>query len=143
MVSHPAKPRLQNAASEPQTLRTARGVVALVRDDGSTICERCVVADRMLARMKGLLGRTELPPGEGLFIRPAPSIHMFFMRFPIDAVFVSREGEVLKVMAGLKPWRMSSCRRAHGVLELAAGEAARRGIAVGDRISAVEAGAAG
>ena len=142
MVSHPAKPTLQGAAAEPQTLRTARGLVALVREDGSTICERCFVADRMLARMKGLLGRSDLPPGEGLFIRPAPSIHMFFMRFPIDAVFVSREGEVLKVMAGLKPWRMSSCRRAHGVLELAAGEAARRDIAVGDRISAVEAGAA-
>ena len=84
--------------------------------------------------MKGLLGRRELPRDESLLIRPAPSIHTFFMRFPIDAVFLSRDGEVLKVAANVKPWRMSSCRRAYAVLELAAGEAARREIAVGDRI---------
>jgi uncharacterized membrane protein (UPF0127 family) len=84
--------------------------------------------------MKGLLGRRELAAGEGLLIRPAPSIHTFFMRFAIDAIFVSREGEVLKVSANVGPWRTRSCRRAHAVLELAAGEAARRGVSVGDRI---------
>jgi hypothetical protein len=88
--------------------------------------------------MKGLLGRSSLPPGEGLLIRPAPSIHTFFMRFPIDAVFISREGEVLKVASRVKPWRTRSCRRAYAVLELSAGEAERRHIAVGDRIEAAE-----
>jgi hypothetical protein len=92
----------------------------------------------MLARMKGLLGRGALPLGEGMLIRPAPSIHTFFMRFPIDAVFVSREGEVLKVAANVKPWRTRSCRRAYAVLELAAGEAERRQVAVGDRLEAAE-----
>jgi hypothetical protein len=88
--------------------------------------------------MKGLLGRSSLPPGEGLLIRPAPSIHTFFMRFPIDAVFISREGEVLKVASRVKPWRTRSCRRAYAVLELSAGEAKRRHVAVGDRIEAAE-----
>lgn len=119
----------------PSTARDrAKHAVAVLRDDGSAVCERCIVADRMLPRMKGLLGRRELPSGEGMLIRPAPSIHTFFMRFPIDAVFLARDGEVLKVSSNVKPWRARSCRRAHSVLELAAGEAERRMVARGDRL---------
>jgi hypothetical protein len=121
------------------SLRTARGVVALARDDGSLICERCVVADRMFPRMKGLLGRRSLRAGEGLLIRPAPSIHTFFMRFAIDAVFLGRDGDVLRVADNVKPWRARSCRGARTVLELAAGEAKRRGISRGDRLAVAEA----
>jgi uncharacterized membrane protein (UPF0127 family) len=90
----------------------------------------------MVSRMKGLLGRRSLPAGEGLLIRPAPSIHTFFMRFPIDAVFLSRAGEVMKISAGVRPWRARSCRRAYAVVELAAGEAERRGISTGDHLEA-------
>ena len=122
--------------AELTELLQARGTVALSRADGRVVCERCTVADKMLPRMKGLLGRKSLPPGEGMLIRPAPSIHTFFMRFPIDAVFLSRDGEVLKVADNVPAWRTRSCRRAHSVLELAAGEAARHGIAVGDRLTA-------
>jgi uncharacterized membrane protein (UPF0127 family) len=119
----------------PSTARgRAKHPVAVLRDDGSAVCERCIVADRMLPRMKGLLGRRELPPGEGILIKPAPSIHTFFMRFPIDVVFLSRTGEVLKVSSNVKPWRTRSCRRAHAVLELAVGEAERREIARGQRL---------
>jgi uncharacterized protein len=117
-------------------LRSARGVTMVRSSDGAVLCEQCVVADRMLPRMKGLLGRTSLDPGEGILIRPAPSIHTFFMRFPIDAVFLSKEGEVLKVAENVRPWRARSCRHAHSVLELGAGEATRRGIAVGQRLEA-------
>ena len=122
--------------AELTELLQARGTVALSRADGRVVCERCTVADKMLRRMKGLLGRKSLPPGEGMLIRPAPSIHTFFMRFPIDAVFLSRSGEVLKLADNVPAWRTRSCRRAHSVLELAAGEAARQGIAVGDRLTA-------
>ena len=121
------------------SLRSARGIVVLTRDDGSVICERCVVADRMLPRMKGLLGKRELVAGEGLLIQPAPSIHTFFMRFPIDVVFLSKNGKVMRVAANVGAWRMRSCRRAFAVLELAAGEAERRGITVGDHIDKAEA----
>ena len=123
---------------EAPGIRSARGVVALTRDDGSVVCEQCVIADRMFPRMKGLLGKRSLESGEGMLIRPAPSVHTFFMRFAMDAVFLSRDGEVLKVAADVKPWRTRSCRRAYAVLELAAGEAGRRGIAVGDRIDTAE-----
>ena len=111
-----------------------RGYVTLRRADGTVVCERCAVADRPRARMKGLLGRRELPAGEGILIRPCNSIHMFFMRFAIDAIFLDREDTVVKIAAGVRPWRTAGARRARSVIELAAGEAGRRGISVGDRI---------
>jgi uncharacterized membrane protein (UPF0127 family) len=110
-----------------------------MRSDGTVACERCTIADRMLPRMKGLLGKKNLAHSEGILIRPAPSIHTFFMRFPIDVVFLSRQGEVLKIAEHVGPWRTRSCRHAHAVLELAAGEAGLRGIAVGERIETAEA----
>ena len=114
---------------------TAKGTVALAREsDGAVVCERCVVADTMFRRMRGLLGRRELPRGEGILIRPAPSVHTFFMAFPIDVVFLSRDGDVLKVCEGVRPWRAAAARRAHSTLELAAGEAGRRAIAPGQRL---------
>jgi uncharacterized membrane protein (UPF0127 family) len=84
--------------------------------------------------MWGLLGRRGLESGEGLLIRPAPSIHTFFMRFPIDAVFLARDGEVLKVVDRLRPWRTAGARGARAVVEMAAGEAERRGIEPGTRL---------
>jgi uncharacterized membrane protein (UPF0127 family) len=104
------------------------------------------VAERPLARMRGLLGRKSLSSGEGLLIRPTWSVHMFFMRFPIDAVFLDRDLAVLKVASNLRPWRAAGRRGAHSVLELPAGEADRRGLQRGDelrlddRVSAFRAG---
>jgi uncharacterized membrane protein (UPF0127 family) len=95
------------------------------------VCERCVVADRPHVRMRGLLGRVELPAGEGLLLRPAPSVHTWFMRFPIDAVFLDGSLRVLSVSSDLGPWRFAGRRGARAVLELAAGEAERRGLRVG------------
>jgi uncharacterized membrane protein (UPF0127 family) len=90
------------------------------------------VADRPFGRMKGLLGRSALPPGEGLFLRPASSVHTFFMRFPIDVVFVDRELRVLSIVPELRPWRAAGRRGAHSALELPAGECDRRGLRPGD-----------
>ena len=98
------------------------------------MCERCVLAETALARMRGLLGRRELPSGEGILLRPASSVHMAFMRFPIDAVFLDKELRVVKIAADLQPWRVASARGAKSVLEIPAGEAARRGLTVGDRL---------
>ncbi len=84
--------------------------------------------------MRGLLGRRDLPRGEGILLRPAASVHTWFMRFPIDVVFLDRELRVLKVVPGLGPWRMASGRGARAVLELAAGECERRGLEAGDRL---------
>jgi uncharacterized membrane protein (UPF0127 family) len=100
------------------------------------------VADGPLKRMRGLLGRRGLSSGEGMLLVPAPSIHTAFMRFPIDALFLDRELRVLDIVERLRPWRMASRHRARCVLELAAGESARRGIRVGDRLGLRERGVA-
>lgn len=96
------------------------------------MCERCIVADSSFVRMRGLLGRRDLGPDEGILLRPAGSIHTFFMRFSIDAVFLDRDDRVVRVAASLPPWRFAAARKSRAVLELRAGEAAARGIRTGD-----------
>lgn len=109
--------------------------VAVVRkEDGRVVCARCVVADSVRTRTRGLLGRDRLEEDEGILLQPGGSIHMFFMRFPIDAVFLDRDLRVLRVAASLRPWRMASKRGARAVLELPAGRCARVGVTVGDRL---------
>jgi uncharacterized membrane protein (UPF0127 family) len=103
-------------------------------ESGRVVCEEAILADGPLARTKGLLGRSTLPAGEGLLLRPASSVHTAFMRFPIDAVFLDPELRVLRVAAELKPWRAAGCRGARAVLELSSGESERRGVRPGDRV---------
>jgi uncharacterized membrane protein (UPF0127 family) len=110
--------------------------VAVRREDGSVVCERCVLGDTALTRMRGLLGRRELPSGEGILLKPASSVHMAFMRFAIDAVFLDRDLRVVKIATDLQPWRVAGSRGAKAVLEIPAGEAGRRGLTVGDRLVA-------
>jgi len=110
--------------------------VALSAPDGRVVCERCLVAARPLRRMRGLLGRRALPPGEGILLRPAASVHTFFMRFPIDVVFLDGDGVVLRIERELPAWRVAACRGAKAAVELAAGEAARRGLRSGERLGA-------
>jgi uncharacterized membrane protein (UPF0127 family) len=112
-----------------------REQVTLRRENGDVVCDGCVVADSPVSRMKGLLGRKELKPGEGLLLRPAGSIHTFFMRFPIDAVFLDGGLRVLGISDDIRPWRAASKRGARAVLELPAGESARRGLEAGDTLS--------
>jgi uncharacterized protein len=116
----------------------SRSHATLRRQDGAIVCERCVVAASAWARTKGLLGRRDLPTDEGLLIKPCSSIHMFFMRFPIDAVFVDKEMRVVRVVSDLKPWRIAWSRGSKAVIEMAAGEAARRGLQVGDSLALEE-----
>lgn len=108
--------------------------ISLERHDGSTVCERCLLAETPLTRLRGLLGRAGLERGEGILLRPASSIHMWFMRFPIDAVFLDSENRVLRIAGHLKPWRMAGCRGAKAVVELPAGECERVGLRPGDRL---------
>lgn len=110
-------------------------VSALVDAQGRVVCERCEQALSPLARMRGLLGRSGLAPGEGLLFPRTSSIHMFFMRFPIDAVFLDRQMRVRSIAANLAPWRIAGGLRRGSVLELAAGEARRAGIEPGMQLS--------
>ena len=93
------------------------------------------IADGFFARLLGLMGRKKLPQGQGLLIVPCNSIHMLFMRFSIDAVYVDENYAVKKIARNLRPWLgISLCFGAHAVIELPAGDADRLGLNVGDKI---------
>ena len=111
--------------------------VALANDDGTVVCERCLLAETPFARLRGLLGRSGLSSGEGLLLRPAASIHTAFMKFAIDVVFLDRDLRVVKVVPELVPWRTAACRGARAVLELPAGEASRRALRDGVSLTQV------
>jgi uncharacterized membrane protein (UPF0127 family) len=111
----------------------------LVTVDGAVLCARCRIAKNPWTRMRGLLGRRRLDDGEGILLRPASSVHTFFMLFPIDVVFLDRDLSVLRVVPALSPWRAVGRRGAASVLELAAGVCDARGVAVGDRLDWVTA----
>ena len=110
---------------------------------GDVVCERCEVPKSSFARARGLLGRSGLEPGDGMLIDAAPSVHMFFMRFPIDVVFLDRDWRVVRVVHRLRPWRVAGARRAVAALELPAGAAAEAGIEEGDVLSLEEPAAGG
>lgn len=101
---------------------------------GTVVCERTELADNPWKRFRGLLGRRELPPGSGMLIVPAPSIHSAFMRFEFDAVFLDREMRVVRLCPRIPPWRTRSARHARSVLELSAGEIEQRGLQVDDQL---------
>ncbi|MEQ8659915.1 MAG: DUF192 domain-containing protein [Gammaproteobacteria bacterium] len=86
-------------------------------------------------RLRGLLGRPPLGHDEGLLIEPCGSIHTFLMRYPIDVVYLNRRLHVLAVVEALPAWRVSMCFGAALTLELAAGAAARAGIAAGHELA--------
>ena len=84
--------------------------------------------------MRGLLGRKELSNEEGIRLKPSGSVHTFFMRFPIDVVFLDRELRVVAIAADVPPWRARGARGAKAVVELAAGEASRRALTDGETL---------
>ncbi|MEH7346313.1 DUF192 domain-containing protein [Bacillus sp. JJ1532] len=94
------------------------------------------LANNFWKRLKGLLFYKKPITEEGLLITPCNSVHMFFMRFPIDVVFLDRKNQVVKVVSELKPWRMiPPVHSAHSTLELPVGTIANSNICVGDSIN--------
>lgn len=95
---------------------------------GRLLAGRVIRANTAVSRARGLLGREALPPGEGLWLLPCRQVHTCFMRFAIDVVFLDRAHRVVRICAGLKPWRFSPwVSDAASALELAAGIAADLG----------------
>lgn len=89
------------------------------------------LARGFVSRLCGLLGREPPAPATALLLVPCRAVHTVGMRYPIDVVFVARDGRVLRVCPQVAPMRARLCRQAWGVAELAAGEAGRLGIVAG------------
>ena len=100
-----------------------------------TLADAAPVADNMWTRLRGLIGRPPLREGQGLVIRPSRGIHSFFMSYPIDAIYVNDQGEVVRRLENLRPFRAAPmCFRTRYVVELPAGTLNRTRTEVGDRI---------
>ena len=78
---------------------------------GTVLATRLELAGTGSSRTKGLLGRDGLLPGEGLWIVPCEAVHTFFMRFPIDLVYLDRKNRIRKLRSNVGAWRMSACLR--------------------------------
>jgi uncharacterized protein len=96
-----------------------------------------LIARTHWSRFRGLMATdsSHFPPGVGLWIRPSHGIHTFAMRFPIDAVYLDREGIVIHIEEDLKPWRLAAVRvQAASVLEVPTGTIRESQTALGDQV---------
>jgi uncharacterized membrane protein (UPF0127 family) len=101
---------------------------------GSVVAAVLEAAVDSQSRRRGLLGRDGLAEGHALVLAPCSAVHTCFMRFPIDVLFVARDGRVLKIVEQIGAWRVTASLRAFAAIELPAGALRRAGLAAGDRV---------
>lgn len=107
---------------------------------GTLVAERCRVARSLRDRTAGLLATPEPSPGDGLLIERTQSIHMFFMRYPIDVLFVDRDVRVTRRAVGLRPWRVVWwARGARDCIELGVGSIEASDTRIGDQLAVADA----
>jgi uncharacterized membrane protein (UPF0127 family) len=124
-MPHVLTPLLRDPASRWHLVNETRG---------TTLATHLEAAVDSETRRKGLLGRESLAPGHALIIAPCNAVHTFFMRFPIDIVFVRRDGSVAGVREAVRPWRMAAAWGGFATIELPAGAAAAAQVVKGDRL---------
>lgn len=91
-------------------------------------------ADNFFKRLCGLMMRRRLDEGCGLLLAPCNSVHMLFMRFSIDVVYLDKDFQIKKIVRDLTPWLgMSVCIGAWGALELPSGASERLKLRVGQK----------
>ena len=102
---------------------------------GTLIAGHVEAALDSASRNRGLLGRDGLPPGHALVLGPSNAIHTFFMRFPIDVLFVARDGRIVKLYRSLGAWRVAFALGATLTVELPAGTIDATGTERGDHLA--------
>lgn len=122
------------APNSPDALKGKGQYLRFVNSTRKTVlAERAVTAKTLLTRFKGLLGTKELARGGGLLLAPCNGIHMFWMTYAIDAVFVDRDYKVVGLVQNIKPWAVSSIyKEAQACLELPSGTIAESLTVIGD-----------
>jgi len=123
-------------ASAQADKRRGRVFVARNENRQCDLMNQGRIADRPWSRVRGLIGSLSLSPGQGLWITPCNGIHMMFMSFPIDVVYLGSDLRVVGLDEDMRPWRLGRfVRGAQSVIELPAGTIASSGTAIGDQIA--------
>lgn len=108
---------------------------ALLQKNNVVVSDNVHQALSFASRLKGLMFSKELPVGQSLLIQPCNSVHTFFMRFPIDVLFLSNSNEIVDVRKNMKPYRLTSLiPNSRAVLETNAGTIEQHQIEVGDQL---------
>jgi len=102
---------------------------------GQVLCRRAVLGITFWPRFRGLMFRREFAPFDGLWLAPTSAIHMFWVRFAIDLIWLDNGLRVVAVTEELGPWRCKRVAQATSVLELPAGVVKRTGTAPGDAVA--------
>ena len=113
----------------------AGGFVLRNERSGAVVAHRLLPALDPSTRNVGLLRHDALPDDTAMVLAPTSAVHTWFMRFPIDVLFVAKDGRVLKIREAVPAWRLALCLRAHAVIEMAAHAVTRSGTRVGDRLA--------
>jgi uncharacterized membrane protein (UPF0127 family) len=114
------------------------GYRILNRTRNTVIADQVEIADSFWARARGLIGRREIPNGFGFAIRPCNGIHTLFMSVAVDVGYVSRDGHIVRILHGIKPWRPGPIvPKSAWVIELPTGVVRATGTQVGDLIDFV------
>lgn len=127
--------RRQDRTDRSEVLAKEMGFQIRNETKNRVVCEEACLADSFCKRAKGLMFRKKWEGLDGFLLSPCRSIHTMGMRMEIDVCFLDPEQRVLKVLAGLGPWRLvHGGRHSHATLELPAGTLERTGTRTGDRL---------
>lgn len=108
------------------------------KETNEVILEKVKVADTFISRFLGLMGKKDLPKDAGMIIKPCNSVHCFFMKFPIDVIFVDSDDRVVYIMPAMKPGKISPIvRKAKYVIESNAHTLSEK-LRIGDELSVGE-----
>lgn len=104
-----------------------------------TLADNVKIADTFISRLKGLMWSANLEDGVGLMLVPCNCVHTWFMRYPIDVVFIDKDNVIVKIEESMLPYRIGPIvKQARSVLELKSGKCRKLGIDVCDRIEYTE-----
>jgi hypothetical protein len=103
--------------------------------DGRVLLPEVMRTTNAFERIRGLLGRAQLPRGSALLIEPCAAVHTIGMRYALDLAFLDKGWRVLKLVERVNPWRLANCRRAHRTLEMPAGAIEQLGLACGMQLT--------
>lgn len=105
-----------------------------VRFHEQVVADQVNSTEHFADRLRGLMFRTSLAEGEGLYIPRCSAIHTCFMRMPIDVVFLDSDGVIVALFPRLSPWKLASCRVGKAVLELGEASCTKWKLQKGDRL---------